>query len=88
MANIIGFKEDVDRYYRHYNQDGSWARALAGVSRDYNAYNLQQNRDAEQANLGVLNYAQSEVSKLYGQYQQGRAQVAFQWTYWCGQEPS
>ena len=76
MANIIGFKEDVDRYYRHYNQDGSWARALAGVSRDYNAYNLQQNRDAEQANLGVLNYTQSEVSKLYGQYQQGRAQVA------------
>ena len=76
MANIIGFKEDVDRYYRHYNQDGSWARALAGVSRDYNSYNLQQNRDAEQTNLGVINYAQSEVSKLYGQYQQGRAQVA------------
>lgn len=75
MANIIGFKEDVDRYYRHYNQDGSWASVLSNATRNYGAYNQQQVNQATQQNKGVLNYAQSEVSKLYGQYQNERKQV-------------
>lgn len=69
MANIIGFKEDVDKYYRHYNQEGSWARVLASANRAYGGYNQQQIDQANQQNLNVINYAQSEVSKLYSQYQ-------------------
>lgn len=72
MPNYIGFKEDVDRYYRHYNTESAWGSVLANKVRQYNAYNQGILNQANQQNLNTIQYAQNEVSSIYSSYAQNR----------------